>query len=77
MEPTSEFKRFGFVDNVVFPTALIKRGDTLSVFYGAADTCTGVVEFSQQELLGTLRRTSSMGRKRLIAPYVLSNVKSR
>ena len=54
MEPTPDFERFGFVDNVVFPTAMIQQGDTLSVYYGATDTYTGVVEFSQRELLATL-----------------------
>lgn len=54
MQPTADFERSGFVDNVVFPTAMIKQGDTLSVYYGAADTCTGVVEFSQRELLSAL-----------------------
>ncbi len=54
MQPTAEFERSGFVDNVVFPTAMIKQGDTLSVYYGAADTYTGVVEFSQRELLAAL-----------------------
>jgi predicted GH43/DUF377 family glycosyl hydrolase len=55
MEPTADFERCGFVDNVIFPTAMIKQGDTLSVYYGAADTCTGVVEFSQRELLAALQ----------------------
>ncbi|MCA9151407.1 MAG: glycoside hydrolase family 130 protein [Planctomycetales bacterium] len=55
MLPTSAFEQFGFVDNVVFPTAVIHSGDSLSVFYGAADTCTGVVEFSEREMLAALR----------------------
>ncbi len=54
MQPAAEFERTGFVDNVVFPTAMIKQGDTLRVYYGAADTYTGVVEFSQRELLAAL-----------------------
>lgn len=54
MQPTADFERSGFVDNVIFPTAMLKRGHMLSVFYGAADTYIGVVEFSQQELLAAL-----------------------
>jgi predicted GH43/DUF377 family glycosyl hydrolase len=54
MQPTADFERSGFVDNVVFPTAMIERGDALSVYYGAADTCIGVVEFSRKELLAAL-----------------------
>ena len=52
--PTADFERSGFVDNVVFPTAMVERDDTLSVYYGAADTYTGVVEFSRKELLAAL-----------------------
>ena len=29
MQPTADFERSGFVANVVFPTALVDRGDTL------------------------------------------------
>ena len=52
--PTADFERSGFVANVVFPTALVERGDTLSLDYGAADTFTGVVKFSREELLAAL-----------------------
>ncbi len=55
MQPTANFELSGFVDNVVFPTALVERGESLYVYYGAADTCTGVVEFSRKELLAALR----------------------
>ncbi|QDU98943.1 glycoside hydrolase family 130 protein [Lignipirellula cremea] len=54
MEPTADFERFGFVNNVVFPTAVIAQDDSLVVYYGAADTCVGVVEFSRGELLSAL-----------------------
>jgi predicted GH43/DUF377 family glycosyl hydrolase len=55
MQPTADFECSGFVDNIVFPTAMIKQGDTLSVYYGAADTYTGVVEISKTELLAAIR----------------------
>lgn len=54
MQPMAEYERAGFVSNVVFPTALIDQGETLQVYYGAADTFTGVVEFSRNELLKAL-----------------------
>jgi predicted GH43/DUF377 family glycosyl hydrolase len=54
MQPTAEFERSGFVDNVVFPTALIEHGETFQVYYGAADTYTAVVEFSRKEFLASL-----------------------
>ena len=49
-EPTAEFERQGFVPDVVFPTGIIENPETVLVYYGAADTCTAVVEFSKQEL---------------------------
>jgi predicted GH43/DUF377 family glycosyl hydrolase len=54
MQPTAGFERSGFVDNVVFPTALTEHGETLQVYYGAADTYTAMVKFSKKELLAAL-----------------------
>jgi predicted GH43/DUF377 family glycosyl hydrolase len=42
------------VPNVVFPTGVVRDADSLLVYYGAADTCTAVAEFSMQELLDSL-----------------------
>ena len=53
--PEADFEREGFVPNVVFPTALIQRDDTAQVYYGAADTYVGVVEFSMNEMLVRVR----------------------
>jgi predicted GH43/DUF377 family glycosyl hydrolase len=50
------FETEGFVPDVVFPTGIVPRGDELLVYYGAADACTAVVEFSVAELLERLRR---------------------
>ena len=54
MTPTAAYEQSGFVDNVIFPTAMIARGDILSVYYGAADSRVGVVDFSQEEMLAAL-----------------------
>ena len=40
--------------NVVFPTGLVRDGDTLLVYYGAADSVTAVAEFSERELLAAM-----------------------
>jgi beta-1,2-mannobiose phosphorylase / 1,2-beta-oligomannan phosphorylase len=53
--PETDFERQGFVPNVVFPTALIQKDDTALVYYGAADTYVGVVEFSMPEILARVR----------------------
>jgi predicted GH43/DUF377 family glycosyl hydrolase len=54
MQPKADFERSGFVANVVFPTALVERGDMLQMYYGASDTFVGRVEFSREELLAAL-----------------------
>lgn len=53
-EPEADFETEGFVPNVVFPTGIIDRGDAFQVFYGAADSVIGVVEFSREELMASL-----------------------
>ena len=52
--PTEPFETQGFVDNVIFPTAMIEQGDAFYVYYGAADENLGVVGFTKQDLMGTL-----------------------
>ena len=54
VQPSADFEKQGFVPNVVFPTALTDAGDSLHLYYGAADTCVGVVELSRHELLEAL-----------------------
>lgn len=49
--PEAEFETGGFVANVVFPTGIVREGDTLLLYYGAADAYTAVVEFSEREIL--------------------------
>jgi len=54
LAPETDFERQGFVPNVVFPTGLVERDETVLLYYGAADTNTAVVEFSRSELLAAL-----------------------
>lgn len=53
--PETPFERHGFVPNVVFPTAVVPDGDSLLVYYGAADASTAVAEFATTELLAAMR----------------------
>ena len=53
--PEAEYETTGFVPNVVFPTGVVLRGDTLQVYYGAADAYTAVVEFELSDVLAALR----------------------
>lgn len=52
--PEVDFEINGFVPNVVFPTGVVQEGDTLLVYYGAADAFTAVAEFSLRELVETM-----------------------
>jgi beta-1,2-mannobiose phosphorylase / 1,2-beta-oligomannan phosphorylase len=53
-EPTADFERHGFVPDVVFPTGIVEKDGSYLIYYGAADSCTAVVEFSKKELLESL-----------------------
>ncbi|HJZ54046.1 MAG TPA: glycoside hydrolase family 130 protein [Gemmataceae bacterium] len=52
--PAAEFEVSGFVPNVVFPTGMVQDGDTLLIYYGAADAVTAVVEFDRRKLLDVM-----------------------
>jgi predicted GH43/DUF377 family glycosyl hydrolase len=49
----ADFERSGYLPNIVFPTALLRRGDEVDVYYGAADTATGVARYALEDLLAT------------------------
>jgi predicted GH43/DUF377 family glycosyl hydrolase len=42
--PETDYERKGFVPNVVFPTGVVAKGETILVYYGAADESCAVVE---------------------------------
>lgn len=52
--PEASFEVEGFVPDVVFPTGVVRDGETLLVYYGAADTATAVAEFRERELLDAM-----------------------
>lgn len=52
--PEADFEREGFVPDVVFPTGVVQDGESLLVYYGAADTFTAVAEFSRADVLGAM-----------------------
>ncbi len=54
MVAEQEFERSGFLPNIVFPTGLVRHQDHLLVYYGAADTATGVAQYSLQDLSGSV-----------------------
>ncbi len=59
MSPQEPYERRGDVDNVVFPCGytVAPDGDTLRLYYGAADTCIGLATASIKQLLAWLAAT--------------------
>lgn len=54
MVPTEPFEMTGFVNNVVFPTAVVEDRDRYLVYGGAADEHLTVVAYDKAQLLATL-----------------------
>jgi predicted GH43/DUF377 family glycosyl hydrolase len=54
MTPLTDFERDGFVSNVVFPTGIVVDGDSLTVYYGAADTYSAVLRLPIEQILESL-----------------------
>lgn len=55
--PEEEYEYYGKVKNIVFPTGVVLRGDTIVLYYGAADTTTCVATGSLKALLLEMKRT--------------------
>lgn len=49
--PQRTYERQGFVPDVVFPTGVVPRGETVLVYYGAADECTAIAELRLRDVL--------------------------
>lgn len=54
-EPELDYELNGVVNNVVFPTGTALFGDTLYIYYGAADKCIACASVSLEELLRELQ----------------------
>jgi predicted GH43/DUF377 family glycosyl hydrolase len=61
--PLQQYERVGDVGDVVFPTGYVvgDDGDSLQIYYGAADTSIGLATASIKELLDWLRRNNYSG----------------
>lgn len=53
--PEAPYETRGFVDDVIFPTAVIRRDDRYLVYNGAADENISVIEYDVSALEATLR----------------------
>lgn len=54
LAPATAFEREGFVPNVFFPTGIVVEGDSLLVYYGAADAYSAVVRMGLDEVMEQL-----------------------
>lgn len=54
MEPSADYEKMGFFGNVVFTNGQIVRDDTLTIYYGAADSVICGAEFSISKLIDSL-----------------------
>lgn len=54
MVPEESYERYGIVANVVFPSGASIGGDTLHLYYGAADTCCATATLSLAALLESM-----------------------
>lgn len=53
--PELDWEKQGVVSNVVFPSATVLRGDSLFIYYGAADKYIGVASISLKELIQEMK----------------------
>ena len=53
-EPVESYEKFGIVNNVVFPCGMVLKGKTLFIYYGGADTVTGVATMKIDIILKSL-----------------------
>ncbi len=52
--PEESYERYGIVSNIVFPTGAHIQGDTLTIYYGGADTVCAMATLSLSDLLSTM-----------------------
>lgn len=54
-EPTEQYEKVGQIPNVVFSCGVVRRDDTLFIYYGGADSVLGVATASVTEILRILQ----------------------
>jgi predicted GH43/DUF377 family glycosyl hydrolase len=50
LEPETDYEKHGFFGNVVFSSGALYENGLVKVYYGAADTCMALVEYTLDEL---------------------------
>ena len=73
MTPLEEYELKGIVPNIVFPSGAILENDTVSLYYGSADTTCSLATFGLSDLLKEMRTSSPVAikvKKPLNAPIL-------
>ncbi|MDF2937773.1 MAG: glycosylase [Paenibacillaceae bacterium] len=62
LTPELVYETAGFVPNVVFPCATLQDAESgrIAIYYGAADTCTGVAYAHVDELVKYIKNNSEL-----------------
>lgn len=55
MKPEADYEKNGFFGGVVFACGAVLDGDTINLYYGAADTCMCMAQLSLKEVLNSLK----------------------
>ena len=58
MEPETDYEKYGIVPNVVFTCGAVLRDDTVLIYYGGADTVTGVASITVSQCMDWLKKNS-------------------
>ena len=53
-EPVEQYEKVGIVNNVVFPCGIVQKGKLIYIYYGGADTVTGVATMEIDVILKAL-----------------------
>ncbi len=64
--PDEKYQKYGYVNDIVFPSGALKERDTLTIFYGAADTVGCKADVSISNLLAAMHPEV---RKRIIVRH--------
>lgn len=59
IKPEEIYEQYGVVPQITFPSGLLRDGDELRLYYGAADTVCAVATLSLKELLGFIKLKDS------------------
>ena len=62
--PKAPYEREGDVDDVVFPCGWIKKGETIFMYYGAADSCIGLATAKMSKLVDFILSCPGQGTDR-------------